>query len=80
MTLNEAVKRGISRLRIAKWRNPHAYMKIDLIGNTRGPWGRLYDRKTQEIIEEPTPQSWFLLGEDSDEWEEYKGPLDEADS
>ena len=80
MTLGDAAKKGIARVRLPIWANKNAYMKIDLVGGGRlGPWGKLYERGTQEAIGEPTPQILSVIGDTSDGYEEYTGELDADD-
>ena len=83
ISIQEATKQGIKRLRDPRWVNPEAYIRIGIIENGgrrfHGPWGSLYDRKTQEVIGEPTPQKFLLMQLLDDNGEEYKGPLDKDD-
>jgi len=82
MTVKEAVVRGIERLRLEVWADPHAYLKLDLLpGGMSGPWAHLYDRVTQEAIGEPTPQDILAFHLDSDDrFVAYAGPRDRDDS
>lgn len=80
MTLNEAAKNGINRVRRSMWANPKAYARIDLVSGGMGPWLHLYDRSSQEVIGEPTPQTVLNIGDASDDYEEYKGEIDPADT
>jgi hypothetical protein len=80
MTLAEAARHGIRRVRLAKWAYPTAYLKQDLFGEDRGPWVHLYERATQETIGESTPQTFLvMLVDDEDGFTPYDGPLDPAD-
>jgi len=90
MTFNEALKKGIRRLRDPKWANPEAYLRIDVFKsedgrNLHGPWFRLFERTAQERIGEPTPQTILAFSDLGDRirageaWEEYVGPIDEED-
>lgn len=87
MTIAEATKRGIRRLRCPNWVNPEAYIRIDILQdkgkNCHGPWMRLFDRVTQERIGEPTPQTVLItIGNtlEADDIVEYTGPRDPADT
>lgn len=66
------------------WASPTAYMKLDIIkcGDETfcGPWYHLYDRVCQQAIGEPTPQNTIGIGDTTDDYETYTGPLDEADN
>lgn len=43
-------------------------------------WAKLWDRKTQTAIEEPTPQTMLIFGSESDDqFVPYDGPLDPDD-
>lgn len=86
MTIKEATSQGIARIRLPQWENPDAYLRIDLIDIDgtwgHGPWLHLFDRPSQEIIEAPTPQTllYVLLYSDTNDFEKYSGPIDEADT
>lgn len=76
MTLNQAAARGIRRVKLPSWTGE--YLKIDILQDGgHGPWVRLYS-PVQSAIGEPTPQLFLALGSvfDSDEWEEYSGPIE----
>ncbi len=79
MTAGEAAKHGIRRLRRPVWAHPEAYLRIDILDGRVGPWFHLYERKTQEVIGEKTPQTFIGLGDTTDDYEPYAGPLDPAD-
>lgn len=80
MTLSEAAKRGITRLRLPWWANENAYVRIDIVGNGQaGVWLHLYDRAAQEAIGEPTPQSVLCIGDSTVDYEAYQGKLDRED-
>lgn len=78
MTLNEAIERGISKLRLAHWANPQAHIEFDVIhadGKAwHGPWVRLYDSSSHAALRVPDPQEYlwhYLLGGDKEDWQEY---------
>lgn len=79
MTINEAIKANIARVRLPIW-NATAYLKIHLVKGGLGPWVELWDRPIQEIIPAPTPQTLpaWDLGEES-RWEESTGERDSED-
>lgn len=79
MTLSEATKAGITRLRMPIWANPRAYGRIDILDGFMGPWFHLFDRQTQEAIGEPTPQT-ILVMQVEGQFDPYDGQLDEADN
>lgn len=79
MTLNEAAIAVICRLRKSNWANPKTYVKIDLFDDgLMGPWLHLYDRETQQLLGSLTPQT-VLADDMTDDYEEYKGHIDEED-
>jgi hypothetical protein len=81
MTLTEAAKRGIARLRRPHWSFQNAYVRQDLIDGMVGPWLHLFSPDEQRIIGVDTPQTILRLGEiDTDDFEEYTGPLAPQDS
>ena len=80
MTLAEAAKAEIARVRLTQWANADAYLKIDLFpGGMCGPWAHLYERKTQEAIGESTPQNLLTMYADCPDFVPYSGPLDKDD-
>lgn len=42
ISINEAAKRGIDKLRQPIWASPEDYLKIDIIDGKAGPWGHFY--------------------------------------
>ena len=74
MTIDDALAQGITRLRRPAWANPAAYILID-----NSPWAKLYDRPTQEVIDEPTPQMVLRISDTCGDYEPYTGPLDSRD-
>jgi hypothetical protein len=83
VTISEACREGVMRLRRPMWANPNAYMTITLIRQGDklfyGPWSNLYDRRCQEAIGEPTPQKFLNVGDTTDDYVAYTGPLDPQD-
>ena len=78
------------RVRDPKWANPDAYLRLSVIEHrderSIGPWGHLFDRRSQEAIGEPTPQQLFTMMPPFDfaafmdeEVVLYTGPFDPAD-
>lgn len=79
MTIAQLSKAGISRFRLPQWASPNCYARIDLVDGGCGPWFHLYDRPTQEAIGADTPQSVMGIGDTTDDYEPYDGPLDPED-
>lgn len=83
--LSDLMRRGVMRVRKEVWANPAAYMSVHLSKqpdgtHNHGPWAKLWDRKTQTAIEEPTPQTMLIFGSESDDqFVPYDGPLDPDD-
>jgi len=77
MTLNEAVKQGISRAFDPSWVLKDAYLKIDLFEEGHGPWIHLYSASDQRILGQPTPQTLLFSSVDwnEDGWEKYEGEI-----
>jgi hypothetical protein len=80
MTLGEAARQGIRRVRRPMWADPQDYMRIHVASRHYGPCGELFARRTQEAVNEPTPQRVFILGDDFTDYEPYAGPLDRDDT
>jgi len=81
MTLNEAARNGIARVRKEVWISPTGYLKIDLFpeGNGYGPWAHLYDRGVQEVLGESTPQDILSFQIMDTDFVPYYGELDAGD-
>jgi hypothetical protein len=66
-------------VRKAIWASPDARLKLDIIelgedmnnGRMLGPWGYLYDERTQQQIGAPTPQTLLILSDSDTDWEEW---------
>ena len=74
MTIKEAIKNRISRLRISSW-NSQAYFRIDLFEDSCGPWAHLFD---VPIPNQVYPIDILLFDIDpcgSNGWEEFKGTV-----
>ena len=81
MTLNEAARLGIARMRKEVWVSKTGYIKIDLMpeGNGYGPWAHLYDRGIQEILKTGTPQDILTLQIHDTDFLPYYGENDHED-
>lgn len=81
MTISEAAKAGIRRLRRPRWADPVAYVRLDLVGEgNRGPWMNLYDRATQNVCGVSTPQKVFSFESRLiSDYVEYTGERDVED-
>ena len=60
MSINEAVAKGFSKLRLDKWANPDDYMQFDIINGRPGPWVRLWS-PVNEIMEQENPQKLIII-------------------
>lgn len=89
MKIIDLLRSGHSRIRRKVWADPHAYLRFNLYLGTQeqcvmGPWARLYERGTQQLLGFPTPQEQLVAGmnltkDSTDDWEAYLGPLDPED-
>ena len=83
MKLQDAIKNRIPRVRLSKWSNPNAYLRLPLLKDgTYGPWMELYDDLTQETVLNIRPGSQKILAigpimTDDDQFEAYTGPISE---
>lgn len=77
MTLNQAVIRGIARVRKAHWKDPLAYLFIGIIKNedvnSVEQWCYLFSPMLHRMTGENSPQllSIFSLDRHLDDWVEY---------
>lgn len=81
MTLTEAARAGIERVRLPHWANPGDYIKIDILdGEHLGPWAHLYAPCQDLFPDMPRPQDYFSFQDKDDRYEPYDGPLLETTS
>ena len=71
MTLGEAARRGISRLRKAHWSFPDDVLVLHLLPPSHyGPWATLLSPTCSRAIGNPTiaEQKVLIIGDDDDDW------------
>lgn len=87
-SLNDAVKRGISRVRQPNWANPMDHLKIDVFPDgTHGPWIRLYSTQNKAINgRDPVSFLWVTglpgypnIDPDAKGLYAYTGPLPDSE-
>jgi hypothetical protein len=76
MTLQDGYIKNIQRVRLPYWESPDCYLQLDFLPGGLGPWGHLYDRRVQELINVPTPQDILIVGMIGNDWVPYEGSLD----
>lgn len=59
MSINEAMTRGYSKLRLDIWANPDDYMEFSIFDGRPGPWVKLWS-PTNGLIGEPDPQKLLI--------------------
>lgn len=88
MTINDAIRLGICRIRMPYWAEPTCYLKLEFIQKEAGssafyvgPWFRLFSPVTQKGCGYPTPQDIlsFNFSFDEEGWEPYIGPISDKD-
>lgn len=72
MTINEAIKNNINKIRKPYWVNKNEYIKLDILENgIYGPWAHFYSSNNNSIgLTNPVNILW--LQDNSKDWEEYK--------
>jgi hypothetical protein len=79
ISLNEAAKWGIERIRKPIWATPEDHLKIDIVDGKPGPWVHLFAPFNTECNgRDPVDVLWILQWPDSadvQEFEPYRGPL-----
>ena len=78
MTLHEAVKRGIPKLRREPW-GPDGRITLLLTDGGVGPWVTVEDAGTDGGALDPQKVLIHQLDMDSDVWEEWKGGRNGSD-
>ena len=79
MTLRQAVKLGVARVRRENWRNRLDRMEIDLLpGGFHGPWLHIKSPESARLGL-PTEQNilWSDVNMDEKVWEEWYAPTDD---
>jgi hypothetical protein len=81
ISLVEAARRGIERLRKPIWANPMDHVKIDIIDGRLGPWIHLYAPFNKECNgRDPVDLLIVQVGDiNAAELEPYAGPLPDSD-
>ncbi len=82
ISINEAAKQGICRLRKEVWSDPCDHLKLDLIGSEGGlgPWFHLYAPFNLRCNgRDPVDILCMQFDLDCKEWLPYEGPLPDSD-
>jgi len=77
MTIREAINKGIPRIRLARWVNPEAYLKIPLSG---GVWARLFDSHSERIDIPVGSQQILIVTDTTADYVEYEGPPHDSEA
>lgn len=82
ISLNEAAKRGIDRLRLPVWAIPEDHLKIDIIDGTVGVWLHLHSPMNRSLSgKDPVNFLGLTLpnyNADSKDYPPYEGPLPDS--
>lgn len=82
MTIKEAAENKIYRIRRPMWPEAAYIRLLQASDKYISPWAFLFDRQTQSVIGEPTPQTILILGSAHDyctDFEPYTGEPDKED-
>ena len=75
ISLIDAAKAGIDRVRLPIWRHPMDHIKIDIIAGRPGPWLHLFCPFNVECNgKDPVDMSIFQHNVNAKEWAAYQGP------
>lgn len=80
ISIAEAAKQGVERIRMPRWSTPEDHLKIDIINGDPGPWVRLYG-PFNNVCNGTDPVT--LFGFDMVDYDEkiflpYEGPLPDS--
>ncbi|HEY1431856.1 MAG TPA: hypothetical protein VGF39_09550 [Stellaceae bacterium] len=82
ISLNEAARRGIERIRKPIWSDPLDHIKINIVDGKPGPWLHLFAPFNQECNgRDPVRLLWIVQwpnSANSHEFEPYTGPLPDS--
>ncbi len=84
ISIADAAKLGIERVRLTKWANPLDHLKIDIVEGKPGPWLHLFAPFNKECSgRDPVNFLWIMGPMKTDvntpEFVVYEGPLPESD-
>jgi hypothetical protein len=80
ISINEAARAGIDRLRKPLWANPLDHLKIDIIDGELGPWLHVFAPFNKECNgRDPVDILIIQMDLDKPEYEIYDGPLPDSD-
>jgi hypothetical protein len=80
ISIREAAKRGIERLRSPKWVTPEDHLKIDIVNGVPGPWVHLYAPFNLECNGvDPVDVLCVQMNYESPDWVSYDGPIAGSD-
>lgn len=77
VSINEAVKRKWSRLRLDKWVNDLDHIEITIVDHAPGPWVKFWSPINVAVCQQENPQTLLItmLGHlDDPVWRRYVGP------
>ena len=81
ISINQAVKKKVDRLRKPIWANPMDHFKIDIVGDKLGPWLHFYSPFNKECNGRDPIDELFMMWSpnlDIKEFEIYNGPLPDS--
>lgn len=82
ISMRDAAKLGVERIRVPNWASPLDHIKIDIIeGGELGPWVHLYSPVNKWLnVRDPIDIIWALGGDaDRKSFAPYTGPLSDSD-
>lgn len=71
MTITEAAKQGITKLRLPQWRMPTDHVELYVVDGRSGPWMKFYSDLNQ-IVGNDNPMTLSTIMDDTDKWVQYK--------
>lgn len=80
ISIQQAAKQGIERIRRPSWADPMDHLKIDIINDRPGPWLHLYGPSNNEINRrDPVDMLGLYYDLNLEEFVPYTGPLPDSE-
>ena len=77
ISINEAIKTGVTKLRLDHWANPDDHIEIHIVDKIKGwigPWVKLWSPINEPILKQENPQKMLIttIGDLNDKcWSPY---------
>lgn len=74
ISINQAAKQGVTKLRQPNWANPEDHIRIDIVDGRAGPWIHLFSPMNDELHGRNPVDILSVEGRDEPSFAPYTGP------